>query len=441
MARRKQQTRRALSVLLALSILAVFIPLALATTEAQLHENPHDNVLCTVQADGSSSCYPKVFEATNEFKPVLEGQQIPQGLHVRLNLQTGVKEAKLYVEGEEEHLPLAVPSAAQQQDLTVVEDPPTDEPEDSSPPNMHGKTDPYVKPNPRLTLAEQAAFGTIVDSIHNATVEELIETLEFLEEVVHHVDFGQQFAKTPAAIPTFIGLLDHEDVGVRSQALLVLGNALSNNPPVQAALQKAHLLPILLTHINHHIQQHPNAPTTTPPTTYITRLIFTLGALTRSHPPSLTEFHSYHGLHTLHLLYNTLELPSPPPINPQTGEPLNIHAPRIENLRSRVLRLASDLLNPSMENAEAEVVKPEESTSLEWCKAFQVAYLNHGLELGIRRDALEGVRSLLELWGEEGCRPVVHHVEGMMSGAKRGRFDVEGVRRVLGELDKVLESE
>ena len=100
--------------------------------------------------------------------------------------------------------------------------------------NVNGKTDPYVKPKPRLTLGEISAFGTIVDSLHNATTEELIETLEFLEEIVHHVDFGQQFAKTPAAIPTFITLLDHTDELVRSQALLVLGNALSvsqHTPP------------------------------------------------------------------------------------------------------------------------------------------------------------------------------------------------------------------
>lgn len=35
------------------------------------------------------------FVATNEWKPIKEGQAIPKGLHVRLNLETGQKEAKL----------------------------------------------------------------------------------------------------------------------------------------------------------------------------------------------------------------------------------------------------------------------------------------------------------------------------------------------------------
>jgi hypothetical protein len=40
------------------------------------------------------------FVATNEWKPIKEGQAIPKGLHVRLNLETGQKEAKL-MESEE----------------------------------------------------------------------------------------------------------------------------------------------------------------------------------------------------------------------------------------------------------------------------------------------------------------------------------------------------
>jgi len=40
------------------------------------------------------------FVATNEWKPIKEGQAIPKGLHVRLNLETGQKEAKLMDNGE-----------------------------------------------------------------------------------------------------------------------------------------------------------------------------------------------------------------------------------------------------------------------------------------------------------------------------------------------------
>ncbi|XP_013099436.2 nucleotide exchange factor Sil1 [Stomoxys calcitrans] len=43
------------------------------------------------------------FVATHEWQEIEEGQGIPQGLHVRINLQTGKKEAKLLDESQEEY--------------------------------------------------------------------------------------------------------------------------------------------------------------------------------------------------------------------------------------------------------------------------------------------------------------------------------------------------
>ena len=42
-----------------------------------------------------SDCYPKVFQATSEFQRVRDDQDLPAGLHVRLNVWTGEKEAKV----------------------------------------------------------------------------------------------------------------------------------------------------------------------------------------------------------------------------------------------------------------------------------------------------------------------------------------------------------
>ena len=38
---------------------------------------------------------PSIFEATSEFQEIQEDQQVPAGLHYRINLETGKKEAKL----------------------------------------------------------------------------------------------------------------------------------------------------------------------------------------------------------------------------------------------------------------------------------------------------------------------------------------------------------
>ena len=44
------------------------------------------------------------FVATREWQEVKDGQSIPRGLHVRINLETGMKEAKLMEEEDEEEL-------------------------------------------------------------------------------------------------------------------------------------------------------------------------------------------------------------------------------------------------------------------------------------------------------------------------------------------------
>lgn len=42
------------------------------------------------------------FIPTKEWQVIKEGQSIPKGLHIRMNFQTGIKEAKLLDESESE---------------------------------------------------------------------------------------------------------------------------------------------------------------------------------------------------------------------------------------------------------------------------------------------------------------------------------------------------
>ncbi|KAJ3056935.1 hypothetical protein HK097_002313 [Rhizophlyctis rosea] len=430
MARRRNQVSRPSVTIFLVSLLVVLLfctPSLASNPDQQPHQ---DDVLCSVREDGSSFCYPKVFQATDEFQAVLPGQQIHQGLHVRLNVETGEKEAKLYNPNDASPDQAAIPVVIESDHSAPASSDP------AAPVNVHGKEDPYVKPKPRLTVQEKQAFSTIVESLHNSTVEEIIETLEFLEEVVHHVDFGQQFVNTPDAIPTFIGLLSHANETVQSEALLVLGNALSNNPPVQKALLDAYLLPVLLTTLN----QHNLSPTTTS-TPLLTRTLFTLGALIRSNPAALTQFHQMHGLTVLHTLYKSLDTSSTP-----AGTIADLQNwMKLEKVKARIISLASDILNPQMESESDEVIKPQMNTTLEWCTPFQLAYLDPNLDLSSRRDALRGLMSLVALYGEEeGCRPGFG-MEMLTRNPTREvheeNFSVKRIRKVLEELEEVVARE
>ncbi len=44
-----------------------------------------------------ADCYPRVFQPTENFQVVRDDQDLPPGLHIRLNLNTGLKEARLNI--------------------------------------------------------------------------------------------------------------------------------------------------------------------------------------------------------------------------------------------------------------------------------------------------------------------------------------------------------
>lgn len=54
------------------------------------------NALLPCVAEG-----PGIFQPTHQWQDVQKGQSIPQGLHVRMNLQTGRREAKLMDDSEQ----------------------------------------------------------------------------------------------------------------------------------------------------------------------------------------------------------------------------------------------------------------------------------------------------------------------------------------------------
>lgn len=62
--------------------------------------SPGVDLIC--HTDNSADCYPRLFQPTDEFQTVHEDQDLPPGLHVRLNVWTGQKEAKINVPDEQD---------------------------------------------------------------------------------------------------------------------------------------------------------------------------------------------------------------------------------------------------------------------------------------------------------------------------------------------------
>ena len=58
------------------------------------------DIIC--HTSNREECYPRIFQPTEEFQTVHDDQELPSGLHVRLNIWTGQKEAKINVPDEED---------------------------------------------------------------------------------------------------------------------------------------------------------------------------------------------------------------------------------------------------------------------------------------------------------------------------------------------------
>ena len=67
----------------------------------------------------ASTCESKDFVATSEWQEIAEGQRVPSGLHYRINLETGKKEAKILEESDETKVKVTTPILS---DQNVIED-------------------------------------------------------------------------------------------------------------------------------------------------------------------------------------------------------------------------------------------------------------------------------------------------------------------------------
>ncbi|XP_069505503.1 nucleotide exchange factor SIL1 [Ambystoma mexicanum] len=213
----------------------------------------------------------QVFHPTHEWQVVRPGQAVPAGLHVRLNLQSGINEARLpdteataQKRVKQEHRLGLDPSLYTPQGLKralakLKEDMNADAPEEKT-----RKEDLKQRFRPieelkqefeRLHMNIESDFQIMARLIKilnssTSTVEQKSAALYDLEYYVHQVDNAQDLLPLGGLQLVVNGLNSTEPL-LRERSAFVLGSALSSNPRVQVkameggALQK--LLVILAT--------------------------------------------------------------------------------------------------------------------------------------------------------------------------------------------------
>lgn len=210
----------------------------------------------------------EVFQPTDQWQELRPGQAVPAGSHVRLDLQTGKREAKLQDspgEEEEEGGRQGTVNTESQtftaqelkkalkhfKEAAVV---PTDEEKEAAEAlrAQFRPLDELKRDMEVLGMMMETDFQIMSRLLQQfnssaASLEERVSALRELEYLVHQVDNAQDFI-TIGGLQLVIGTLNSSEAVLQEHAALVLGSALSSNPVVQVesveggALQKLLLL-------------------------------------------------------------------------------------------------------------------------------------------------------------------------------------------------------
>ena len=198
-------------------LLALLPTTSLASTD---HLRITEQEIC----DGSY-CYPRYFQATNEWQVIKPGQYVPKGLHIRIDYNTQLKEAKL----------LDNSSGAPEDKAVMVKhenpyyiEPTSNELDRKVVINNQPENTIYKRP---LNRNEQNTLDEILSEMQTADSETIVRRLQMLTERAYDIDVGYSFTSGEQG-RELVKFLNHDDIEVKEQCALLLGACVGNNPGV-----------------------------------------------------------------------------------------------------------------------------------------------------------------------------------------------------------------
>jgi len=365
-------------------------------TEAEYCRAHPDTMGCPVPAEMQPPYDGPEFVATTQWQPVAEGQPIPPGLHVAVDMQTGDKKARLMPEGERPGILTMSERRAKklgqiQEAIAAVNDGEggaavgRGDGTDLDGISDQDRVEAYLR-----SLAEIKAKGLTVrqdsetlvrlveelsaaarggdgdgngdgDGVATVDPATVVSLLEDLEELVHHVDNAADFGKM-GGYELLAGWVSNPNssTAIRGQAAVALGAACSNNPSAQLAAAEAGALPRLAAQLQAAVVggRHVEAK----------RTVHAIGALVRNQPGHAAELHSVGGLaalrdtlaasdgsHPLRVKVMRLvtDIATEAAIDPSTSTTDNLVAAHLCDFVEPLLTdvLGSDRIDPSMAEA------------------------------------------------------------------------------------------
>jgi len=301
----------------------------------------------------------EVFQPTADWQTIQPGQGIPQGLHVRMNLQTGLKEAKLMdgddgkkyhsnKDSKQKFITIDKNVISKQHLKEALKDfrdkfhneSPDGENSGQLQSQLDGSknfrsieeirkelegVDLFVKKDIEIITAHVEMLNST-----DATLAEKEHALDELEYYVHQIDNARDLDSI-GGLFLVIKLMNSTEPSLASRATYVLGSATQSNPKVQQAALKLRALPLLLRLLSKH-----------EPMAVRKKAMYALSSLIRLFPVGQRDFLKLNGLEIFKKLFE----------EPGSG-PLVIKA----------ITLMTDILTEQIEHVRALLEKQGQDVS------------------------------------------------------------------------------
>ncbi|ROW18305.1 hypothetical protein VPNG_00006 [Cytospora leucostoma] len=198
--------------------------------------------------DDPADCYPRIFQATNDFQEVRVDQELPPGLHIRLDMATGRREAKLDDPNEQNPALEGLPVDSS---VVVVEQEEGFEDDGAPTVPLVPKGAPQYEPVGKIKTPQQEsqAFLDSLTVLNTLALDDrpIDAALDILTDISHDIYYGLKVAEDANAIKELLCMMSSPEVFTRhgnddalkqaGRAAAIVGAALQNNHKALAEVE------------------------------------------------------------------------------------------------------------------------------------------------------------------------------------------------------------
>lgn len=190
----------------------------------------NQEIICN--PENSEDCYPKVFIPSSEWQLIRDNQDIPPGLHVRLNIETLKKEAKL-MDPEDQDTSNAIIVA--EDEVRDRSDEVQEEFDSSQKEQIRQKVAEFKKAHnkPKVDSEELNNFQNTIDEVvyYDGDKDRLKIALETLEDLSHDIELGVGLTQNSQVFASFLDMISNNIGEVYEEIIYrIMGSSLRNNP-------------------------------------------------------------------------------------------------------------------------------------------------------------------------------------------------------------------